>query len=221
MTKKTHPEKNEELHLQEDQVEVENNDISTPEMEPEVADVEVEENSTKIEPEAEGVSAEHRRIEELENRLAEAKDQLLRSLAEVENTRKRANRDVVAARKSALKSFARQLIPVADNFDRALDAISSLSEVEAEQPLIVGLRLSLQEFTSTLNEAGVRSFNPKGEEFDPEVHEAVSMFPTADAEPNSVVEVTRIGYYVNDELLRAAQVVVAQALPVEEQTSDE
>ena len=174
-------------------------------------DIEVPEGEIEIET----ISSEQRRIEELEIQLSEAKDQTLRSLAEVENTRKRANREVVTARKSALKGFARQLMPVTDNFDRTLDAIANLNESEAEQPLVVGLRLSLQEFTNTLKEAGIRAFNPKGETFDPEVHEAITMFPTADAEPNTVVEVIRVGYFLNDELLRAAQVIVAQSPPTE------
>lgn len=216
MTKKTQPELNEEIPSQEAQVEEE--DSEEPSLESE-SESEVHSTASEGESVTEETS-EEKRIAELEIELAEAKDQVLRSLAEVENTRKRASRDVVAARKSALKSFGRQLIQVADNFDRTLDAIAALDESEAEQPLIVGLRLTLKEFTATMNDAGIRAFNPKGEAFNPDIHEAVSMFPTEEAEPNSVFDVMRVGYFLNDELLRAAQVVVAQA-PETKDESDE
>ncbi len=140
----------------------------------------------------------------LEKELAGAKDQVLRARAEEENTRRRAARDAENARKFALERFVGELLPVIDNFERALEAAADDSAVRE------GLDLSMKLLSGVMEKAGVAVVDPIGEPFDPTYHEAMATVDNPDAEPGSVTEVVQKGYVLNGRLLRAAMVLVAK-----------
>ena len=140
----------------------------------------------------------------LEQDLAEARDQVLRARAEEENTRRRTAREAENARKFALEQFARELLPVIDNFERALEAADDDSAVYE------GLDLSMKLLSGVLEKAGIEVVDPIGEPFDPTYHEAMATVDNPDAEPGSVTEVVQKGYVLNGRLLRAAMVLVAK-----------
>ena len=141
----------------------------------------------------------------LEQGLAEAKDQVLRARAEEENTRRRAARDAENARKFALDKFASELLPVIDNFERALESAADDSAVYE------GLDLSMKLLSGVLEKAGIEVVDPIGEPFDPTYHQAMATVDNPDAEPGSVTEVVQKGYVLNGRLLRAAMVLVAKS----------
>ena len=140
----------------------------------------------------------------LEQDLTEARDQVLRARAEQENTRRRTARDAENARKYALEQFTRELLPVIDNFERALEAADVDSAVHE------GLDLSMKLLLGVLQKAGIEVVDPIGEPFDPAYHEAMATVDNPDAEPGSVTEVIQKGYVLNGRLLRAAMVLVAK-----------
>lgn len=146
------------------------------------------------------------RVAELE---AQAKDQALRSQAEVQNIQRRAERDVANAHKFALEKFAGSLLDVVDNLERALD--STPADNEAAKALREGVVLTHKQLLDALKRFAVEQVNPVGEPFNPEVHQAVSMQPSATAEPNTVTAVLAKGYTLSGRLLRPAMVVVATA----------
>ena len=143
-------------------------------------------------------------VETLEKDLADARDQVLRARAEEENTRRRAARDAENARKFALEKFIGELLPVIDNFERAVEAADDDSAVRE------GLDLSMKLLSGVLEKAGVEVVDPIGEPFDPTYHEAMATVDNPDAEPGSVTEVVQKGYVLNGRLLRAAMVLVAK-----------
>jgi len=133
----------------------------------------------------------------------------LRAAAELENVRKRASRDVENARKFALERFARELLQVCDSLEMGIDAAGE----GAGDSLLEGSKATLKQLVSTLQQFGVEEVDPLGEPFDPELHEAMTMQPSAEAEPGSVLTVFQKGYTLNGRLLRPARVVVAQEAP--------
>ena len=136
-------------------------------------------------------------------------DSYLRAAAELENVRKRAARDVENARKFALDRFAAELLAVVDGLEMG---ILSHENAAAEQ-LRSGSEATLKLLSTTLERFGVAEVDPLGEPFDPELHEAMTMQPSADVEPGTVVTVFQKGYTLNGRLLRPARVVVAQEPP--------
>ena len=159
----------------------------------------------------ESLEALRETVAALEQGLAEARDQVLRARAEEENTRRRAARDAENARKFALTQFAGELLPVIDNFERALEAAADDSAVYE------GLDLSMKLLSSVLEKAGIEVVDPIGEPFDPTYHEAMATVDNPDAEPGSVTEVVQKGYVLNGRLLRAAMVLVAKRSEGEKQ----
>ena len=149
-------------------------------------------------PEAEGIEAE----------LAKTKDQLLRTIAESENIRRRASRDVENAHKFAVEKLLNDLFPVLDSLEKAVE---TANQTEGASAIAEGVELSLKMFVSTLEKSGVVQIDPLGEPFDPQQHEAMAMVPNPDAEPNSVMEVMQKGYSLNERLVRAAKVIVTKA----------
>lgn len=131
---------------------------------------------------------------------------VLRVQAEMENVRRRAARDVDNASKYALEKFARELLVIVDNLERAL-----AQSTEGSQTLREGIELTFQSLVSTLERFGVVAINPQGEPFNPEQHEAMSIIEHPDAAPNSVVTVLQKGFLLNGRLLRPAMVIVAKA----------
>ena len=132
-------------------------------------------------------------------------DRYLRTAAELENVRKRAARDVENARKFALERFARELLAVKDSLEMGLVA----AEKASVDGLLEGSAATLKLLSNTLQQFGVVVVDPEGEPFDPEFHEAISMQPSSDIEPGSVVTVVQKGYSLNGRLLRPAMVIVA------------
>ncbi|MDI4636541.1 MULTISPECIES: nucleotide exchange factor GrpE [Halomonadaceae] len=147
------------------------------------------------------------KVEELEENLKEAKDQQLRAAAEAQNVRRRAEQDVDKARKFALEKFVKELLPVIDSLEKALEAMEDgASEAHRE-----GVSMTLKMQQDVLGKFGVETVDPQGEPFDPQFHEALTMVPSPDVEPNSVIEVMQKGYLLNGRLVRPAMVVVSQA----------
>lgn len=154
-------------------------------------------------PEAEVLAAQ---VEELEQSLAEAKDQSLRAAAEAQNVRRRAEQEAEKARKFALEKFVKDLLPVVDSLEKALESMQEgASDVHRE-----GVSMTLKMQLDVLNKFGVESVEPQGEPFDPQVHEAMTMVPNPDLEPNTVMDVMQKGYLLNGRLVRPAMVVVSQ-----------
>jgi molecular chaperone GrpE len=131
-------------------------------------------------------------IEQLQQQLADAKDQVLRTAAEAQNTRRRAEKDVESAHKYALEKFAGALLPVADNLERTLEAADRNNE--AVKPLAEGVELTCKTLQEVLGRFQVEAIDPLGAPFDPQFHEAVSIVDNPDVEPNTVLHVMQKGY---------------------------
>ncbi len=133
-------------------------------------------------------------------------DKYLRAAAELENVRKRATRDVDNARKFAVERFAAEMLAVRDSLELGLQADT---KADAEQ-LKAGSEATLKLLSTSMERFGVVEIDPQGEPFDPECHEAITMQPSGDVEPGTVLTVFQKGYTLNGRLLRPARVVVAQ-----------
>jgi molecular chaperone GrpE len=152
-----------------------------------------------------GSADEQATLEELRAKADENWDMYLSAAAEIENVRKRAARDVEHARKFALESFAKEMLAVRDSFELGIDA----ADTADADSLVEGSKATLKLLSSALERFGINELDPVGEPFDPEQHEAMSMQPSADAEPGSVLMVVQKGYSLNGRLLRPAMVIVA------------
>jgi molecular chaperone GrpE len=132
-------------------------------------------------------------------------DRYVRAAAELENVRKRAARDMENARRFALERFATELLAVMDSLEMGLQAANGASAAD----ILQGNQATLRQFAATLERFGVQEVDPKGEPFDPDLHEAMTMQPSDEVEPNTVLTVFQKGYTLNGRLLRPARVVVA------------
>ncbi len=135
-------------------------------------------------------------------------DQCLRLQAEIDNLRKRSERDLVNAHKFALEKIAAELLPVKDSLEMGLAAAGENSDVHK---LIEGSELTLKMLGAVLNKFNINEISPLNEKFNPEYHEAMSMQERDDVEPNTVVAVMQKGYLLNDRLVRPAMVMVSKA----------
>jgi molecular chaperone GrpE len=135
-------------------------------------------------------------------------DQIMRLRAEIENNRKRAERDIENAHKYALKSFVENLLPVIDSME--LGQAAAVADNASLESIREGLELTMNMFVQVLKRNGLEQINPLGEKFDPERHQAISMVDAENAEPNSVIEVMQKGFLLNDRLIRPAMVVVSK-----------
>lgn len=169
-------------------------------------------NETNAQPEAEQPDAAPEApapdIAALEAELATARDGLLRALAEVENTRRRAERQAAEARLYAIDRFAADLLPVADTLNRALAAAPRDGADEALRNLITGLELTERAMLDAFARHGLRRVGAKGDAFDPNLHQAVAQAPS-DAPAGVILEVMQPGYVLGDRTLRAAMVLVS------------
>ena len=151
-------------------------------------------------------------VEALKAQAQEFQEQMLRSQAEMQNVRRRAEIDVEKAHKFALEKFVKELLPVADSLEKAVESTEGHENAgELVASIREGVEMTLNLFMGSLGKFNVVQLNPVGEPFDPQQHEAMSMVPAPDAEPNSVVAVVQKGYTLNDRLVRPAMVVVAKA----------
>ena len=142
-----------------------------------------------------------------EELIKDLEDQLLRAKAEVQNVRRIAAQEVTKARLFGIESFAREVISVSDNLERALE--SSKTE-ENNQVIEEGLELTLKSLQTALKSSGIEPIDTNEKEFDPEKHEAISLLEDDSLEPNTIIDVVQKGYVIIDRTLRPAKVVVSK-----------
>jgi|TARA_B100001093_G_scaffold504189_1_gene559629 molecular chaperone GrpE len=148
-------------------------------------------------------------VKSLSKELAEAKDESLRNQAEMQNIVRRSERDVQNAHKYSLDKFVAELLPVVDNLERALE---SLDQNESKlKSLAEGVELTLKSFQDVLERQKILPVNPKGDIFNPDLHQAMSILEDPSVSPNTVIDVFQKGYTLNGRLVRPAMVVVAKA----------
>jgi molecular chaperone GrpE len=164
-----------------------------------------------VETVSEGETQLHALLEDARNKADENWNQCLRLQAEVENLRKRAQRDLENAHKYGLEKFAVDLLPVRDSLEMGIAA----AEGESVDPVKLkeGASLTLKMLGDVMQRYGIVEIDPQGQRFNPEFHEAMSIQQRSDVEPNTVVTVVQKGYILNDRLIRPAMVIVAQAAP--------
>ena len=151
--------------------------------------------------------------EALAKEAAEARDKMLRTLAEMENLRKRTAREVSDARTYGISGFARDVLDIADNLQRALDAVPAEARAAADpglKALIEGVELTERSLHNALEKNGVRKFDPAGEKFDPNVHQAMYEVPDPSVPAGTIAQVIQSGYMIGDRVLRPALVAVAK-----------
>ena len=147
---------------------------------------------------------------------AELKDKVLRALAEMENLRRRTEREVADARLYGIAGFARDVLGIADNMQRALDAARQELSNSADpgvKTLMEGVELTERELLKALEKNGVKKFDPQGEKFDPNLHQAMYEVPDASVPSGMVVQVIQPGYMIGERVLRPALVGVAKGGP--------
>ncbi len=155
-------------------------------------------------------------LEKLTLENAELKDKLLRTLAEMENLRRRTEREVSDAKTYGVTSFARDMLVFADNLRRAVESVPADVRQRAEAPLetfIAGIELTERDFTSRLDRYGVRKLEPQGAKFDPNLHEALFEVPDETVANGTVVQVVEAGYAIGDRVLRPAKVGISRGGP--------
>ncbi len=144
----------------------------------------------------------------LEGKILELKDQLLRALADKENTRKRAQAEQLDTMKYAISKFATDMLTIADNLQRAIDAADQTDE--KVKPVIEGIQLTQKELEKTFEKHGISAIFPLGKAFDPNFHQAVLESESDTYNPGEVMQVMQTGYTLEDRLLRPAMVVVVK-----------
>ena len=155
-------------------------------------------------------------MQALAREAAESKDKLLRALAEMENLRRRTEREVADVRQYGTASFARDVLAIADNLQRALDAVGPELREQADpavKALIDGVELTERELLKALEKNGVRRFEPQGERFDPNVHQAMFELADPSVPAGTVAQVVQPGYMIGERVLRPALVAVAKGGP--------
>src|SRR4030081_691937 len=151
--------------------------------------------------------------EALAKEAAESRDKMLRTLAEMENLRKRTAREVSDARTYSISGFARDVLDIADNLQRALDAVPAEARAAADpglKALIEGVELTERSLHNALEKNGVRKFDPAGEKFDPNVHQAMYEVPDPSVPAGTIAQVIQSGYMIGDSVLRPALAGVAK-----------
>jgi molecular chaperone GrpE len=149
----------------------------------------------------------------LDRELAEAKDRLLRTLADMDNMRKRTEREVADARVYGISSFARDILGVADNMHRAMAALDDELRAKADESLkalLDGVELTERELINVLEKHGVTKIEPLGQKFDPNRHQAMYEIEDASVPSGTVVQVMQAGYLIGERVLRPALVAVAK-----------
>ena len=176
--------------------------------EPQVSEPEAPEGGAVAEtaPATEHAEAVQQDLDELQTKAAQ-RDEFLslaqRTQADFDNFRKRAAREQQVAERRGVSKVVRELLPALDNLERALAATSD------DDQLAVGIRLVQAELASAMARVGIQNFSPKGEPFDPNVHEAMATQPVEGTEPGTVVDVYQAGYLLDGDVIRPAKVIVA------------
>jgi len=164
-----------------------------------------DESAAQPEPAGDANAELQAQLSRAEAAASENRELYLRAAAELENYRKRAGRDLEQARRFALEKFAAELLPVMDSLELGLEAGAGATA----EALLEGKQATLRLMRAALERFGVEPIDPAGEPFDPQLHEAMTMQPSATAEPGSVLTVLQRGYQLNGRLLRPARVIVA------------
>lgn len=163
----------------------------------------------------EGERTVHDVIAALQAEVAEFKDRWLRAQAETENVRKRYEREKQETAKYAITKFARDVVNVGDNFQRAIDAVpgGAAEREPALKSFLEGVTLTERELLNVLERYGIKRLNPKDEPFNPHLHQAMMEVPRSDVAPGTIVQVFQAGFTIEDRVLRPAMVVIAKAEP--------
>src|SRR6267378_1170572 len=162
--------------------------------------------------------------EALAKEVAELRDKMLRTLAEMENLRKRTTREVADARVYGISGFARDVLDIADNLQRALDAVPADTKAAADpglKALIEGVELTERSLLNALEKNGVKKFDPSGEKFDPNFQQAMYEVPDPSVPAGTVVQVVQAGYMIGERVLRPALVAVAKGGAKASSSADE
>lgn len=176
--------------------------------------VEALEAADAVEADRDETGAVAQRLAELESENAEARDRLLRLAAEMENLRRRTERDVADARRYAVSAFAAEILNVGDNLRRAIEAVPEGETRDgALGDVLAGVEMTERELQKALEKHGVQRIEAAGERFDPKLHQAMFKVPSDDAAPGTVVQVLQEGYTIGERTLRPARVSVAQGEP--------
>ena len=171
---------------------------------------------TATQPDTAAAAPEPQPSSALDRELAATKDRLLRTLAEMENLRKRTEREIADARNYGISAFARDILNVADNMHRALHALDEELRAKADsgiKALLDGVELTERELMNALEKHGVRKIEPLGQKFDPNRHQAMYEVEDANVPNGSVVQVVQAGYLIGERVLRPAMVAVSKGGP--------
>jgi molecular chaperone GrpE len=155
-------------------------------------------------------------VEALTKESADYKDKLLRTLAEMENLRRRTDREIADSRTYGISNFARDILAVADNINRALGALDKELRDKADaatKALLDGVELTERELVNVLEKHGVKKFEPLGEKFDPNLHQAMFELPDPTKPAGTVAQVVQPGYMIGERVLRPALVAIAKGGP--------
>jgi molecular chaperone GrpE len=155
-------------------------------------------------------------IERAETEKAQLQEQMLRLAADMENLRKRTQKDIADARNYSISGFAREMLVVSDNLRRALHAVTDEAREQADEgfkSLIEGVELTERSMLQALEKSGVKRISPKNERFDPNFHQAMFEIPNTEVPNNTVLEVVQDGYVIGDRVLRPAMVGVSKGGP--------
>jgi molecular chaperone GrpE len=164
-------------------------------------------------PEPAAVEALTKEVEVLTKEVAEARDKMLRTLAEMENLRQRTKREVADAKTYGITGFARDVLEIADNLQRALDAVPAEARAAADpglKALIEGVELTERSLLNALEKNGVKKFDPAGQKFDPNFQQAMYEVPDPTVPSGTVVQVVQAGYLIGERVLRPALVGVSK-----------
>ena len=162
------------------------------------------------------IAREAAQIAALHSEIAELKDRYLRAVADTENLRKRAEREKQDAAQFAFSRFARDLLAVADNFERALDAMKPEARAALSPEalsVVEGIEATQRQLMSTFERFAIKKINAIGQKFNPNLHEAIAELPIPNQPPGSVIAVAENGYMIGERLLRAAKVAIAAQMP--------
>jgi molecular chaperone GrpE len=192
-----------------------------------INDPSMQSDSSETAPGAEGAASEIAReaaqIAALHGEVAELKDRYLRAVADTENLRKRADREKQDAAQFAFSRFARDLLSVADNFERALEAMKPEARAALSPEalsVIEGIEATHRQLLSTFERFAIKKISAMGQKFNPNLHEAIAELPIPNHVPGSVIAVAESGYMIGDRLLRAAKVAIAAQMPQSAPSAD-
>lgn len=181
------------------------------------ADAAAEENAPEAEAgdaqEGQGAAHEEAADPTPEEQVADLKDRLLRAVAETENIRRRADKEKQDALKFGITRFARDILSVSDNLRRAIEAVPAdapEAQTEVVKNLLTGVEMTERELLSCFEKHGIRTISPKGEKFDPNLHQAMAEVPGTGQPNGTIIDVYQTGYVIEERLLRPAMVTVAK-----------